>query len=44
MDNLPKATFDGKDAQLEAAIKHLQELIKTKPVPVPKTPPYPIKK
>ena len=44
VDNLPKATFDGKDAQLEAAIKHLQELIKTRPVPVPKTPPYPIKK
>ena len=35
VDNLPNATFDGKDAQLEAAIKHLQELIKTKPVPVP---------
>ncbi len=44
VDNPPKATFEGKDAQLEAAIKHLQELIKTKPVPVPKTPPYPIKK
>ncbi len=44
VDNLPNATFEGKDAQLEAAVKHLQELIKTKPVPVPKTPPYPIKK
>ena len=44
VDNPPKATFEGKDAQLEAAIKHLQELIKTKPVPAPKTPPYPIKK
>jgi len=44
VDNLPKAAFEGKDAQLEAAIKHLQELIKAKPVPVPKTPPNPIKR
>ncbi len=35
---------EGKDAQLDAAVKYLQQLIKTKPVPVPATPPYPIKK
>jgi tricorn protease len=44
VDNPPRATFDGKDAQLEAAIAHLQELIRTKPVPVPPAPPYPIKR
>ena len=27
VDNLPHETFNGKDAQLEAAIKHLQKLI-----------------
>ncbi len=36
VDNLPHATFKGKDAQLEAAIKHVQKMIKEKPVePVP---------
>jgi tricorn protease len=44
VDNLPHATFNGKDAQLEAAIKHLQELIAKDPVDVPKPPPYPDKK
>ena len=43
VDNLPFATFGGKDAQLEAAIKHLQALIKVKPVVVPSTPLYPDK-
>ncbi len=43
IDNLPHATFQGRDAQLEAAVKHLQELIKAKPVDVPAAPPYPIK-
>ncbi|MCH7408621.1 S41 family peptidase [Belliella sp. DSM 111904] len=41
--NLPKATFEGKDAQLEAAIKHLKELIKNDPRPVPSPPAYPDK-
>ena len=41
--NLPKATFDGKDAQLEAAIEHLKELIKKDPRPVPNPPAYPDK-
>jgi tricorn protease len=44
VDNLPHATFNGKDAQLEAAVKHLQELIAKDPVDVPKPPPYPDKK
>ncbi|RPI99138.1 MAG: protease, partial [Candidatus Aminicenantes bacterium] len=44
VDNLPRATFNGKDAQLEAALKHLQELIAKDPVDVPKPPPYPDKR
>jgi tricorn protease len=44
VDNLPHATFQGKDVQLEAAVKHLQELIKKQPVEVPKHPPYPDKR
>jgi tricorn protease len=44
VDNLPHATFEGRDAQLEAAVKHLQELIAKDPVDVPKPPPYPDKK
>ena len=44
VDNLPHGTFKGRDAQLEAAVKHLQELIKKDPVEVPKHPPYPDKK
>jgi len=43
VDNLPFETYKGKDAQLEYAVKHLQELIKAKPVPVPPPPPYPNK-
>jgi tricorn protease len=41
VDNLPHATFLGGDAQLDAAIKHLQDLIATDPRPVPKPPAYP---
>ncbi len=44
VDNLPHETFDGKDAQLDAAVRHLQELIRTKPIPVPPPPPYPVKR
>jgi len=40
VDNLPHATFEGKDAQLEAAIKYLQERIEKEPLPVPAAPPY----
>lgn len=43
VDNLPHATFNGKDAQLEAAIKHLQDLIAKDPRKVPPPPPYPDK-
>lgn len=41
VDNLPKATFDGGDAQLEAAVKYLLDDLKRNPVPAPKAPPYP---
>ena len=43
VDNLPHATFNGQDAQLDAAIKHLQKLIKEDPRKVPLPPPYPNK-
>jgi tricorn protease len=43
VDNLPHATFNGKDAQLEAAITHLQQLIKEKPILPPQTPALPDK-
>jgi len=43
VNNLPHATFNGKDAQLEAAINHLMELIKKDPRLVPDPPAYPDK-
>jgi len=43
VDNLPHATFNGQDAQLDAAIKHLQQLIKEDPREVPPVPAYPNK-
>lgn len=43
VDNLPRATFGGNDAQLQAAVKHLQELIQKDPRPVPQPPPRPDK-
>jgi tricorn protease len=43
VDNLPHATFNGKDAQLDAAIKYLQKLIKEDPREVPAPPAYPDK-
>jgi tricorn protease len=43
VDNLPHATFEGGDAQLDAAVRYLEEKIKAEPVPVPKAPPYPNK-
>ena len=43
VDNLPHATFVGQDAQLEAAVKHLQDLIAQDPRPVPPAPKYPDK-
>jgi tricorn protease len=44
VDNLPHATFNGADAQLDAGIKHLQDLIAQDPRPVPVKPKYPVKK
>jgi tricorn protease len=41
--NMPKATFDGGDAQLDAAIEHLKSLIKADPRPIPQAPAYPDK-
>jgi tricorn protease len=43
VDNLPHATFAGSDAQLEAALKYLEEQIRKDPRRVPKAPPYPNK-
>lgn len=43
VDNLPHETFLGKDRQLEAAIEHLQALMKEKPVTIPEIPPFPDK-
>ena len=43
VDNEPHATFNGEDAQLDAAIAYLQGEIKAHPIPVPAAPPYPNK-
>ena len=41
VDNLPHATFEGGDAQLEAAIAHLLRKIEEDPRALPGPPPYP---
>ena len=43
VDNLPHATFNGGDAQLDAAIEYLLEEIRKDPREVPPPPPYPDK-
>ncbi|MEO9483812.1 MAG: S41 family peptidase [Ekhidna sp.] len=43
IDNLPHATFNGSDAQLDKAIEHLLQQIKEDPRPVPQPPAYPDK-
>jgi tricorn protease len=43
VDNLPHQTFNGNDAQLDAAIKYLLDKIKNEPVDVPPPPPFPDK-
>jgi len=43
VDNLPHSTFEGKDAQLDAAIEYLERRVKEKPVEAPKPPQYPDK-
>lgn len=42
VDNLPHATFNGRDAQLEAAVAHLEALIQEDPRRPPAPPPYPV--
>jgi len=44
VDNLPHTSFNGRDAQLEAAVKHLEELIRKDPRPLPARPVYPNKR
>ncbi|MEM6472483.1 MAG: S41 family peptidase [Planctomycetota bacterium] len=43
VDNLPHATFNGKDAQLEAAIEYLKKKIAEDPRELPEAPAYPNK-
>ena len=43
VDNLPHATFQGKDAQLEAALQYLLEEIEKDPREVPPPPAFPDK-
>lgn len=43
VDNLPHATFEGHDAQLEKALEVLAQQIHQEPRPVPPHPPYPDK-
>lgn len=43
VDNTPYATFQGQDAQLQAAIAHLEALIAADARDVPETPPHPDK-
>ena len=43
VDNPPHATFEGQDAQLEAAIRFISEQVKQHPQPVPPPPAYPNK-
>ncbi len=43
VDDLPHATFEGTDAQLDAAVHYLKEQITLHPVEVPAAPPYPDK-
>jgi len=41
VDNPPRATFEGGDAQLQAALAHLQRLLRERPVQRPVPGPYP---
>jgi tricorn protease len=43
VDNLPHATFQGEDAQLDTAIEYLLEEIRKDPREVPSPPPHPNK-
>lgn len=44
VDNLPHATFEGGDAQLDAAIRHLLDELERDPVEPVEAPPYPVKR
>jgi tricorn protease len=41
VDNLPRATFDGKDEQLDAAIRYLEERIRAEPIKAVPPPAFP---
>jgi tricorn protease len=41
VDNLPHATVQGADAQLDAAVDHLLKRMAEEPVVAPVAPPYP---
>ena len=43
IDNLPHATFQGKDAQLTAAVNLLQKKLREQPITLPPVPPFPRK-
>ncbi len=43
VDNPPHATWSGEDAQLDAAVEYLKQLIREDPPVVPEAPPYPDK-
>jgi tricorn protease len=43
VDNLPRATFDGKDEQLDAAIRYLEDRIRAEPIKDVPPPPFPRK-
>jgi len=43
VDNLPHTTYNGTDAQLQAAIAYLEREIREHPIPVPPAPAYPHK-
>ena len=43
VDNLPHATYNGEDAQLQAAVDYLLEQIELDPRPIPMPPDYPDK-
>lgn len=43
VDNLPFATFNGKDAQLETAISYLKDELVKQPIPALKVQPMPVK-
>ncbi len=41
VSNLPHATFNGEDAQLEAAIRYLEDKLKAEPIPALDAKPFP---